>query len=112
MARFEQSEVEAFFRREVSDVDSYLRIINAASDLPPLEALDAVQELLQHAESAEDVALVAACVLGPIVELHYKTVEPALRTAAETDPKMRAALLGVDSQHLPTALRTKLDGSK
>ena len=59
-----------FSARDVSELDEYLRIVNLALDLPPFHALDAVEELLEHAASDDDIALVGALALEPVVELH------------------------------------------
>ncbi len=107
---FEQREIEAFFRRDVSELDSYLRVVNVAHDLPPVQALGAVVELLEYADSEADIALVAACALQPVVELHHGALAPELEAALRASPKLRAALRGVITTGLPADARARLDG--
>jgi cbb3-type cytochrome oxidase subunit 1 len=81
----------------------------AGAAAPDLRSLKRDFLHYQRLRRAHDVALVAAWVLEPIVDLHYKTVELGLKTAVETDPKMRAALL--HSSQVPTNLRARFHGS-
>jgi hypothetical protein len=107
---FEQPEIEAFFRRDVSELDTYRRVVNVAHELPPAQALGAVVELLEYADSEDDIALVAACALEPIVELHHGALGPELEEALGGNPKLRAALRGVITTGLPEDARARLDG--
>ena len=106
----EQTEIEAFFRGDVTEVEAYLRVVNVAHDLPPAQALRAVEELLQHATSEDDIALVAAGALEPLVELHHRALEPELEEALMPNPRLRAAFRSVTTVGLPEDVRARLDG--
>lgn len=109
MARFSEMEVAAFFRSEASEIDDYLSIINIAHDLPAPEALLAAIELLEAASSDAEVALVAACVLEPIVDLRHMEVAPLLEEKMKSSPKLRQAWPGIDASRLPPDVRERLD---
>ena len=111
MAYLDQSEIDAFFRRDVSELDEYLRIVNLAHDLPPTHALDAVGELLEHAASEDDIALVGALALEPVVELHYRALGPQLEVALRTNSRLRAALRSVIAPGVPDDVRARLDAT-
>lgn len=106
-----QSEIEAFFRRDVSELDEYLRVMNLAQDLPPTHALEAVGELLEHAASEDDIALVGALALEPVVELHYRALGPQLEVALRANSRLRAALRSVIASGVPDDLRARLDAT-
>ena len=106
-----QSEIDAFFRRDVSELDEYLRIVNLALDLSPFHALDAVEELLEHAASDDDIALVGALALEPVVELHYRALGPELEVALRANSRLRAALRSVIAPGVPGDVRARLDAT-
>ncbi len=110
MPYFEQPEIESFFRSDVSELDTYLRVVNVAHDLPPDEALGAVVELLEYTNSEDEIALVAAFALEPVLEIHHKALRPQLENALRANPRLRAALRGAITTGLPEDVRATLDG--
>jgi hypothetical protein len=125
MAYFTRREIEAFFgafsRRldragapaplELADeMEEYLRVLNVAHDLPPLEALAAVEELLDEAPDDDAVSWVGAATLEPVVDLHYEALGSALEDALRRNPKLRDAFDGVITTRMPEDLRAHLDG--
>ena len=89
--------------------DEYLSIVNVAHEFPPPVALQAVQELLAAATSDDDIALVAAVALEPVVDLHYRVLRPQLEVALRTDPRFRKAWGGVITTQMPSEVRATLD---
>src|SRR5438552_1616286 len=92
MAYFTPRELEAFFAAgandSAGDMEEYLRVLNVAHDLPPLEALAAIEELLAHAQSEDDVAWVAAAAFEAVVDMHYEVLGSALGEALRRNPKL------------------------
>lgn len=105
---FSAQVVEAFLRRDVAEMEEYLPILNVAHDLPPVEALAAVQELLQSVDSEDDIALVATCALEGVVQLHWRQLRPHLEAALNADERFREAWQSVDVQ-MPDHIRAELD---
>src|SRR5436305_15202290 len=97
MAYFTTREVEAFFghRDPTVDMEEYLRVLNVAHDLPPLEALAAIEELLEHAKSEADTAWVAAAAFEAVVDLRYQALRSTHDEALRRHATLRDALQGV-----------------
>lgn len=94
MSRFSKAEIEAFFDAHVEEMDDYIDILNIAHLLSPEEGWEEMLELVSRASEDLHYGLISACVLEPLIDLHYAELHTMIENELRSNALFRSVLKG------------------